>query len=47
MSSTEVPISQMQTINEWVENRKPQFYEDADEKEEKDGFEFWLAKKYN
>jgi len=47
MSSTGLPISQMQTISEWVENRKNQFNEEADEKEEKAGFELWLAKRYN
>jgi len=47
MASTNLPISQMQTISEWVENRKNQFNEEADEKEEKGGFEFWLAKRYN
>ena len=47
MGSTGLPISQMQTISEWVENRKNQFNEEADEKEEKAGFEFWLSKRYN
>jgi hypothetical protein len=47
MGSTGLPISQMQTLSEWVENRKNQFNEECDEAEEKRGFEFWLAKKYN
>ena len=47
MSSTGLPISQMQTITEWVENRKNQFNEEADEKEQNTGFDIWLAKKYN
>ena len=47
MGSTGLPISQMQTIFEWVENRQNQFNEEADEKEQKDGFEIWLSKKYN
>lgn len=47
MGSTGLPISQMQTITEWVNNRKNQFEEEADEKEKAAGFEFWLSKKYN
>ena len=47
MGSTGLPISQMQTLTQWVNNRKNQFEEEADEKEEKAGFEFWLSKKYN
>jgi len=47
IGSTRLQISQMQTITEWVENRINQFNEEADEKEKKAGFEFWLAKRYN
>ncbi len=47
MGSTGLPISQMQTITEWVENRKNQFNEEADEKEKTAGFVFWLEKRYN
>ena len=47
MDSTGLPILQMQTINEWYENRKNQFTEEADEKEENEGFEKWLSKRYN
>ena len=47
MGSTGLPISQMQTLTEWVNNRKNQFEQEADEKEEKAGFEIWLSNKYN
>jgi hypothetical protein len=47
MATTGLPISEMQSIEEWVENRKNQFNQEADEKEEKAGFDFWLAKRYN
>ena len=47
MTTTGLPISEMQSFEEWVENRKNQFNEEATEKEEKAGFDFWLTKRYN
>jgi len=47
MSSTGMPISQMQTLTEWVNNRKNQFQNEANTKEIKLGFEIWLSKRYN
>jgi len=46
MGSTGLPLSQIQTITEWLHNRKNQFENESDAKDEKLGFEFWLSKKY-
>ena len=46
MKTTGLPFYQMQTLPEWVENRENQFNEEANEKEKKEGFSAWLAKKY-
>jgi len=47
MGSTGLPISQMQTLAEWVSNRKNQFENESDEKEQRLGFQIWLSAKYN
>ena len=46
MSSTGLPLSQMQTFIEWVYNRKNQFKTEASEYEKFLGFETWLLKQY-
>jgi hypothetical protein len=47
MANTGLPISEMQTLSEWVENRQNQFKDQATEKEMKDGFELYISKIYN
>jgi hypothetical protein len=47
MASTGLPISQMQTKEEWVANRLAQFEDQAEPSELKAGFEAWLSGKYN
>ena len=46
MKSTGMTIDQMQTFEEWIENRKSQFENEADEKESKRGFQNWLNERY-
>ena len=46
MASAGLPMSQMQEFDEWLENRKNQFTNEADEKEHNLGFESWLSAKY-
>ena len=46
MKSTGMTIDQMQTFEEWIENRKSQFENEADEKELKRGFQNWLNERY-
>ena len=46
MKSTGMTIDQMQTFEEWIENRKSQFENEADEKELKAGFQNWLNERY-
>ena len=46
IKSTGMTIDQMQTFEEWIENRKSQFENEADEKESKRGFQNWLNERY-
>ena len=46
MKSTGLTIDQMQTFEEWIENRKRQFQDQADKKELKAGFQKWLDERY-
>ncbi len=47
MRTTGLGLDQMQTFEEWIENRQEQFKEHADKNELAAGFEVWLNKKYN
>ena len=46
MRTTGLGLDQMQTFEEWIENRQSQFENEADEKELKRGFQNWLNERY-
>lgn len=46
MKTTNLPIEQMISFEEWIENRKTQFIEQSDENELNRGFEYWLNQRY-
>ena len=45
LATTGLPISEMQTLTEWVENRKADF-EDSSANEKFLGFNYWLSQRY-
>lgn len=46
MKTTALPISEMQTLNEWVENRVNEFNNSCST-QKIHGFEYWLNNRYN